>query len=51
MKLLEQIDDNASVRVQQTSVPQQWQDLYARLKKLESFNGIQMRLPYDLKFY
>lgn len=52
MKLIQQFEENSTnLKVEQTGMPQEFQDLYARLKKLEDFHGIQMRLPYDLKIY
>lgn len=49
--LLEQIsemEDETAIYSEQAEIPKEFLKYYADLRKLESYCGIQMRLPYDL---
>jgi protease-4 len=49
--LIEQIDDQTSeVKVQSNSLPKNLQEYYEKLKSLESYQGIQMRMPFQIQF-
>jgi protease-4 len=52
-KILEQLDEAESqIHVSKAQgMPAEVQEWYQRVKKLEHFSGIQMRLPYDLVIY
>ena len=51
-QLLEQLDEaEANVRIEHSGMPLEMQEWYRKIKQLESFRGIQMRLPYDITFY
>lgn len=48
-EFLEQLEEkNSSVIVESNQLPKELTESYKRLKELESFSGIQMRMPYDL---
>lgn len=50
--LLEQLEDNSDqIKVKQASMPKELEDLYVRMKQLESHRGIQMRLPFMFELY
>lgn len=50
--LLNQLDNETSVKMQQSSgMPEELTKMYARMKALESYKGIQMRLPFEVKIY
>jgi len=50
--ILEQLDDaDANLRVERTGMPDEMRQWYTRIRKLEDFRGIQMRMPYDLTIY
>jgi protease-4 len=50
-ELLEALDDSSeSVRIESRQLPRELVEYYENLKVLESFNGIQMRMPFDINF-
>lgn len=51
--LLEQLsdEDQESVKIKQNAVPKVIDDLTKRLMKLESYTGIQMRMPFDIDLH
>lgn len=49
--ILEQLDDSSnSIKVQNGEMPKALVEYYEKLKILESYNGIQMRMPLELNF-
>lgn len=49
---LNQLDDETSVKMQQSpGMPEELTKMYARMKALESYQGIQMRLPFEVTIY
>ncbi len=51
-EILEQIaeQNNASIELSQTKIPGELLKYYEKLKVVESYYGIQMRLPYEITF-
>lgn len=51
--LLEQLsdEDQESVKIKQNAVPKVIDDLTKRLMKLESYTGIQMRMPFEIDLH
>ncbi|MDF3029115.1 MAG: signal peptide peptidase SppA, type [Fluviicola sp.] len=51
--LLEQLsqEDQESLKVKQNAIPKVIDDLTKRLMKLESYSGIQMRMPYEIDLH
>jgi len=51
--LLEQLsdEDKESVKIKQNAVPKVIDDLTKRLMKLESYTGIQMRMPFEIDLH
>lgn len=49
-ELLEQLDNkkNSSVKIESSKLPKELMANYDKLKELESYSGIQMRLPYHI---
>lgn len=52
-ELLEQLsqEDQESLKIKQSAVPKVIDDLTKRLMKLESYTGIQMRMPYEIDLH
>lgn len=52
-EILDQLskEDKESVKIKQQAVPKVIDDLTKRLMKLESYSGIQMRMPYEIDFH
>lgn len=51
-EILEQLEEEEKVKVKsQAQLPESVVSYYNQLKKLESYNGIQMRLPYVIEFH
>ncbi len=52
-EILEQLssDDKESLKIKQNAVPKVIDDLTKRLMKLESYSGIQMRMPYEIDLH
>lgn len=51
--ILEQLskEDQESLKIKQSAVPKVIDDLTKRLMKLESYTGIQMRMPYEIDLH
>ncbi|WP_430403936.1 signal peptide peptidase SppA [Fluviicola sp.] len=51
--ILEQLsqEDQESIKIKQQAVPKVIDDLTKRLMKLESYSGIQMRMPYEIDLH
>lgn len=50
--ILQQLDDtDSNIRIERSGMPEEMRQWYARIRKLEDFHGIQMRLPYELTIY
>lgn len=45
----ENADEEASVKV--NGIPQEVLSVYSKMKKIEGMTGIQMRMPFEVKFY
>jgi protease-4 len=52
-ELVEQLskDDQEAIKIKQSAVPKVIDDLTKRLMKLESYTGIQMRMPYEIDLH
>ncbi len=52
-EILEQLsaEDRESVKIKQNAVPKVIDDLTKRLMKLESYSGIQMRMPFEIDLH
>lgn len=51
MEILEQIEEeeeNASIKIESAELPKELVEQYKKLKKIESYSGMQMRLPFEL---
>ncbi|MCF8415940.1 MAG: signal peptide peptidase SppA [Crocinitomicaceae bacterium] len=51
MEILEQIEEeeeNTSIKIESAELPKELVEQYKKLKKIESYSGIQMRLPFEL---
>jgi protease-4 len=51
MEILEQIEedeDDASIKIESAELPKELVEQYKKLKKIESYSGMQMRLPFEL---
>lgn len=50
MEILEQIeeDEEASIKVESAELPKELVEQYKKLKKIESYSGMQMRMPFEL---
>ena len=46
--ILEKLKEDDMIKGAEVTLSQELIDFYAKLKKLEKFNGMQMRLPYEL---
>ena len=46
--ILEKLKEDDMIKEAEVTLSQELIDFYAKLKKLEKFNGMQMRLPYEL---
>lgn len=47
---LEEEDEESSINIKETKLPKELVEHYERMKKIESYMGIQMRMPFELKF-
>lgn len=45
---LEEEDEESSINIKETKLPRELVEHYERMKKIESYMGIQMRMPYEL---
>jgi protease-4 len=50
MEILEQIEEEeeASIKIESAELPKELVEQYKKLKKIESYSGMQMRLPFEL---
>jgi protease-4 len=51
MEILEQIEEDeedASIKIESAELPKELVEQYKKLKKIESYSGMQMRLPFEL---
>jgi protease-4 len=46
---LEEEDEESSINIKETKLPRELVEQYERMKKIESYMGIQMRMPFELK--
>lgn len=47
---LEEEDEESSINIKESKLPKELVEHYERMKKIESYMGIQMRMPFELKF-
>jgi hypothetical protein len=49
LELIDEQEEDESVRIKSQQIPQELMDYYASIKKIEKMAGIQMRLPFEIK--
>jgi protease-4 len=48
--ILEQLDEGSSMKIKGTELPKTLLKSYEKIKTLESYQGMQMRLPFEIEF-
>ena len=51
LEQLEEDEENELMRVENTQLPKELTEQYMKLKKLESYQGIQMRMPFEIEIH
>ncbi len=49
LELIDEQEEDESVRIKSQQIPKELMDYYASIKKIENMSGIQMRLPFEIK--